>query len=145
MPERIVNFDDIADKGKVLTYFRNLRGKHRVSVVRYRRRRSDQQNAYMWGVVLPYVAAGFQEAWGESLTSEEVHEFLKKAFLPTRTIVDKRTGEEVAIPATTTRLSTVEFMEYIERIAKFSAERLGVAIPLPNEITSDKARARVGA
>lgn len=132
--DRIVDFSNPVEKAKELSHFRSLEGKHRVSDVKYRKRRSDSQNAYMWAVVVPYVAAGLQEAWGENLSPDDVHEFLKSAFLPKREIVNHVSGE-VAFSFTnsTTRLTTAEFTEYLERIAQFAAEKLSVVIPLPNE------------
>lgn len=133
MNDVIIDFDCPIETARVLTFFRNLRGKHRVTVVKQRRRRSDAQNRYMWGVAIPYVASGIQKAYGEAISSEEVHEYLKNTFLGGRTMINKKTGEMIVIPASSAKLSTTEFMEYIERIAKFAAESLSVAIPFPNE------------
>lgn len=131
--ERIVNFDNHVEKAKVLGYFRNLTGKHRLTVVKHRKRRSDQANAYMWAVCVPYVAAGLQEACGEQLSNDEVHEFLKNRFLA-KPIVNRHTGESIGntVPSSAA-LTTEQFFKYIEDIAKFAAEYLNTVIPLPNE------------
>jgi hypothetical protein len=133
MAERIVNFSDGVQKGGVLGYIRNLTGFYRLTIVRLRNRRSDAQNRYYWGVVVPYVAAGMLEAWGEELTDDQIHFFLKSQFLA-KPIIDHNTGEERGITeqASSAKLTTVEFIEYVERIAKFAAESLHVAIPEPD-------------
>ena len=134
MAERVVNFDDPADKAKVLGYVRTLAGKWRVEITRYRHRRSDAQNKYLWGCVYKFVAAGIEEAWGESLTDEEVHIMLKNMFLA-KPIVNRKTGEVIGqtFPSSAV-LDTAQFGKYIDGITKFAAESLGVEIPAAGEI-----------
>jgi hypothetical protein len=85
-------------------------------------------------VVYPYVAQGMHDQWGDTITSDEAHIFCKGRFL-SRPIVNRETGQEmgVAFPSTT-KLTTTEFKEYIEKIARFAAESLGVVIPAPGDI-----------
>lgn len=133
MPERICNFDDPRETAKVLTYVLTLKGKWRVGFVRERKRRSDAQNKYLWGVCYPYVAAGLLEAWGEARTDDEVHIFLKDKFL-SKPLIDRRTGEIGGKTFPSSRILTVpEFCVYVDSIIKFAAESLNVAIPAPDE------------
>ena len=64
-------------------------------------------------------------------TEQELHDILK-AYIPKKTIpFTKKDGSiiNVAVPRSTTELSTAEFSEYIERIrAKFAME-FGIIIP----------------
>jgi hypothetical protein len=53
--------------------------------------------------------------------------FLKKQ------IVNENTGEVLETIGSTTKLSTTEFNEYIDRISQFAAEFLGVEIMPPNK------------
>lgn len=133
MPERVVNFSDATEKSKVLSYIRTLGGKYRVLIAKDRQTRSKKQNAYLWGVAYPFVASGLQEAWGETLNNDEVHEFLKDRFL-SKPVVNRKNGELMGKTKGSSKvLNTKEFTEYLEQIFKFSAESLGVTIPLPNE------------
>lgn len=101
-----------------------------VTIRKKRKRRSTEQNRYYWGVVVPLIQSGLKEI-GEFVTIEDTHEILKIKFLR-RQRVDENTGEVIfERTASTADLSTVEFLEYIERCALFAAEWLGVTIPEP--------------
>jgi len=94
-------------------------------------RRSNQQNRYYWGLVVPMIRKGIKEL-GTDLTHEETHEFLKSRFNKDE-LVNPGTGEMVEIPLSTTRLTKSEFGEYIENIQRFASEFLGLVIPDPGE------------
>src|SRR5687767_13043141 len=86
---------------------------------RCRNQRSLSQLAYYWAVVLVDVAAGMSEAWGETVTPEQVHEFCRNAFLA-RDIINRNTGEVrgQTVPSTSS-LDTNEFSEYLDKIFRF--------------------------
>lgn len=113
---------------------------HRVEVVikRARKQRSSAQNAYYWGVVVPYVLRAFIDL-GNPLTEgnkddhELIHQFLKDRFLRNGEQITDADGVVYDLSSSTTRATTVEFMEYIDRIISFAAESLNCAIPAPNE------------
>lgn len=97
-----------------------------------RKKRSDPQNRYYWGVVVEMIRAGMKEM-GDVVTPEQVHEFLKWRFLREQR-VDESTGEVLyEYAGSTAKLKTVEFGEYIEKCCQFAAEYLGVSIPLPQQ------------
>lgn len=108
-----------------------------ITVAKKVKHRSDNQNAYLWAVVYPCVLQGLIDV-GYDLDrndTESVHDWCKKEFLESRKIgkkdVTNAWGEFISMPASTTRLSTEEFNQYIERIGQFAAEYLSVAIPAP--------------
>ena len=76
-------------------------------------KRSDQQNAYYWGVYLPIIA----EETGERDTNR-LHELFKGKFL-TEGIEDVL-GEKVRIKKSTTKLSKADFSKYIMAIEEFT-------------------------
>ncbi len=89
-----------------------------------RKKRSLDENAYMWGVVIPMLA----EACGYGTTAEDyemVHEGLKEKFL--------RVNDGSSLPSvrSTASLNTVEFEKYMDQCRQFGDE-MGVVIPLPN-------------
>lgn len=90
--------------------------------------RSKRQNALYWGVYVPALVeyTGFDGA--------EVHEILKARFLSRSVEIIAPDGAviEACIAPSTTRLTTVQFGEFLERVRAFAAE-LGVYIPDPGE------------
>jgi len=99
-------------------------------IVKKKARRSTQQNRYYWGVVVWMVRHRLIEL-GHRFTPEDVHAFLKDKF--NGTDISNDDGEVVAwIGQSTTSLNKSEFGEYIDKIAEWSSEYLGVYIPPPN-------------
>lgn len=113
---------------------------HGIEVIfqRKRNRRSSQQNRYYHGVVIPMVLNAFIDL-GHDLQSgnaghhEMIHEILKERFLDNGIELSDANGEVIEGPCSTTRCTTVDFMEYLERIAQWAAEALNIVIPEPNE------------
>lgn len=97
-----------------------------------RKIRSLPQNAYYHAIMVPMVKEGLRGAgYDEVKTNNDAHEVLKVLFLK-REIVNKETGQLITtIPGSSADLSTVEFKDYMERIAQWAAEFLGVYIPPP--------------
>ena len=99
-----------------------------ITVEVYRKKRSREQNAYLWGVVYPTIQTAIQESRGEDYSCDDIHEWFRDKYLPKRVITIK--GEtKVARPSTTT-LDVKEFGEYLDRIICFCAEN-GIVIPDP--------------
>lgn len=99
------------------------------------KRRSNDQNAYYWGVVLPCMLQGFIDAGHTGLNIDDCHDYVKATWLSKgKEIINPKTGEVKIISKTTTILSTTEMMELIEEIARFCAEILNVVIPEPSPI-----------
>ena len=94
-------------------------------------KRSDQQNRYYFGIVVPLVQKGIKDL-GTELTKEETHEFLKAKFNYTE-ITNEETGEYVQVPRSTTILNKEMFSEYIAKIQQFAAEFLNINIPDPGQ------------
>lgn len=97
---------------------------------RFRKARSQNQNAYYWKVVVHLV----KDAMGED-DDEAAHEVLKfECNSEMRTIGKGEDRREYRHPLSTALLSTVEFEAYTERCRKFAAQFFGIYIPLPNEV-----------
>lgn len=97
----------------------------RITVERFRNRRSDEANAYYWGVVVPMI----QDAIGEE-DPETVHEMLKAEFNYEILAIGNK---EIRKVKSTAKLDTKEFSEYVERVRKFASEFLSLYIPDPGE------------
>lgn len=87
-------------------------------------KRSESQNNYYWGVVLPLIS----ESTGHSIN--EMHEIMKRLHLPPKIV--RYRGREIKMPNSTATLTKSDFVEYVERI-KVEAADLGVNIPSPEE------------
>lgn len=103
-----------------------------LTIEKKKKKRSLSQNAYYFGVVCSLVKNGMNE-FGSEYDIEETHEFLKSRF-NLKEVVNTNTGEVTKIPFSTTKLNTIEFMTYIERIQRFASEELGIIIPDPEPI-----------
>ena len=91
-------------------------------------KRTNEQNKYYWGVVIPILADFFGHDSVESM-----HEDLKLEFNPVPSKIDPKK----IIGGTTTKLSTVDFYSaedsYIERICRWAASEYSIFIPPPKK------------
>lgn len=118
---------ELVDPASFKDALKLISGEVRLTVERRRDKRSNQQNAYLWGVVYPAVREGLMEQ-GFDFTMEEVHEAMKWKFLQKH-----EEGIELPTVRSTTSLTTVEFSEYKEKIQRWAAEYLHKDIPDPQE------------
>lgn len=107
-----------------------------VTVERKRNKRSQNQNAYYWGVVVKMICEAMNDA-GENVTPDEVHGFLKFRYLRVQKI-DEETGEVIyEFGRSTQKLNTVEFALYLDNCIQFAAHYLNIAIPPPYTCTDE--------
>jgi hypothetical protein len=96
--------------------------------------RSNNQNNFYWGVVLPLIQKGLLDATGELRSNDNIHyNILLPLFAPTNEIINIDTGECINERLTSSEMTTTQFCEYIIEIQKWAAEFLGIDIPSPNE------------
>lgn len=113
-----------------------------VEIKRKRKRRSTVQNAYYWSVCLPEILQGMVDLGNEKLQVgnhehiESVHFYMKHQLLSNGETFIDTDGVEHKLEPSTSKLTTVEFEEYLDRVRQWAAEYLGVVIPLPNEQTN---------
>lgn len=104
---------------------RKLEGEYvRVSIEKWKEKRSDNQNRYYWGVVLKMLS----DKTGHH--PDELHEAFIKKFLSHKVILGEVVSER------SSSLTTTEFEEYMSKIRTFAShpdEGLNTFIPLPNE------------
>jgi hypothetical protein len=97
-----------------------------------KKKRSNNQNAYYWAILLPITQNAIRDMWGEVWSIEKVHEFYKLHFNYIEK-VNQQTGEVVKIPKSTTENTTTQQEEYHAQIREFLFEWFNVTAPLPNE------------
>jgi hypothetical protein len=103
-----------------------------IKIEKAKKKRSNPQNSYLWGVVVPIVQNTIKEV-GHTLTKEQTHDLLKLKFLKEILIVDESTGETIERIKSTTELSTSQMMDYFAGIREWIFDFFGVAIPEPNQ------------
>ena len=95
---------------------------------KFKKKRSLEQNSYYWSVLIGILSREF------GYETEEMHMVLREKFL--RIHDDKH--PDFVIAKSTTKLTTVEFVEYIEKIQRWAAEKHQIYLPDPNEeVTED--------
>lgn len=97
-----------------------------VTVEKLKHPRTNSQNRYYWGCVVHEIA----KHTGHD--PEQIHELLKLRFSPRWHFQTDRMG--ASIPTSTTRLDTLEFVEYTDKCRMWANEFLGLQIPLPGEV-----------
>jgi len=102
---------------------------------RKKKHRTTSQNSYYWAVVVPmileeFVNLGNDLQVGNKEHTELVHGMLKDMFLLAKEVTDAD-GVAIKLHPTTKDLTTFEFMEYLEKVCQFAAERLQLVIPAP--------------
>ena len=120
---------------RVISFLSNLNIEKpwEITIEPYRKKRSLSQLRLMW-LWIGEVAEHVREHTG--MDSEDVHAFLKEKFLPPRII--EIAGEAVEY-RTTTKLTTAEMSEYMDRIYAWATTELGLLLPLPEEYMRDAA------
>lgn len=106
-------------------YFRNMicgyedTDKVRITVEKERGTRSQNQNKYYWGKVLPEIGKHI----GERV--EDLHDIFRSRFLRRKRVWR---GGEITMVRSTSELTSDEFAEYLQQIIQEGAE-LGVVVP----------------
>ena len=109
-------------------------GKYTVAIKRATRKRTNNQNDWLWGVVYPRLQQGLIDAGWEIVDIEQVHELCKSNFAA-QDLINPTTGEVVSLPSSTAKMTTTQFTTYVDKIRSFAGEYLNITIPDPNEQT----------
>ena len=105
-------------------------GRYRVRVDRFKKR-SNQQNRYFHGQVIPLVFEGLRDAGFDTVrTYEDAKTVIKSLFLKKSITNDVETFEFIRDTHT---LTTIEFMEFISDVQRWAVEYLSITIPDPNQ------------
>ena len=107
-----------------------LKGRYRLTIERYRRSKSNPQLRWLYGQVYPIVLKGLTDAGWEFTTIAEVDEYCKSMFA-SREVLNRHTGEIMAVPGLKRDMTTTEMMTYVDAIRDWAAEWLKINIPEP--------------
>lgn len=135
-----IEFVSLVHGGKLVPHVRNaimvalsgMEGKLvRITISESKRRRSNKQNDFYWGYVIPIVKAMFIEQ-GNDIDNDGVHEYLKMHVSGLKEVIKDPSGVRKSIVLQSRKLNTHDWEDYITKIRVWAAE-FGVQIPFPNE------------
>lgn len=137
-----IYFGDIDEQGKLkihnntgfLNDLHDLAGKKIRLTIERAAKRSNPQNNYFHGVVIPIVKAHLLDlGWREAKSNEWVKNYIKFNCL-IKEIHNEESGEVIKSLGETAGLSKSEFCDFIADVQLWSAETLGLIIPDPGEV-----------
>lgn len=118
----VLKNDDI--KKNCINHIQSLDGVYRVTIDKYKKDRTKAQNSLMWmwlGII--------SNDTGES--PENLHEIFKLRFLGTEKI--QSMGYSIEIPKSTTKLTTQEFTDYLDKIEGLALS-IDIRLPHPQDL-----------
>lgn len=122
------------DISKLNQWFLNAPdGQYRIEITRLRRKRTLDQNGWLFGCIYPMLLKALNDAGWEFVTVHQVHEFFKN-LLGKQQFINHHTGEIVELPQSTAEMDTVMFATYCDRLRDYGREFLNVEIPDPNKL-----------
>lgn len=104
--------------------------------------RSDNQNAFYWGVILPIISEYQQGIVGTKRDLERLHDDLLIKFELVGEGVNEA-GTPVYYVNSTTQMTTTQFEDYLEKIRAYFAENESLILPLPNEVEPVETRVKI--
>ena len=123
----LIDFANEDDKKRLFGVLKKLKGKHSISIEKFRDGRSGNQNRYYWGIIVNGLASEF------GYFRDEIHQLLRQKFLG-YTRQNPISGKTEQFVRSTTDLNTEEMEEYLESIRVWALSEFSVYLPLPNEI-----------
>lgn len=133
MHETVVHITDskITNATAVRKFFNELKDGRYLITAKSIKRRSLQQNAYLHGVVIPMVYEGLRNNGFDEVRDHEDAKLIIKALFLKKKISNGI--ETIEIIQETSKLTTIEMVQFVDEVIKWSAEYLNVQIPLPGE------------
>lgn len=125
----------VQNKTPFTKFIRGLKdGKHLLERSNYNKR-SNQQNRYLHGVLIPEFRKAMVNCGYDTLKNDvQAKRVLKSMFLK-RQLINKETGEVIEYIQDTSDCSKEELNILIDEVIKFAAEEMSYQIPYPNEQT----------
>ncbi|MDB5288573.1 MAG: hypothetical protein JWR05_3522 [Mucilaginibacter sp.] len=111
----------------------DFKGKEVRITVERKSKRSNPQNSYFHGVIIPIVKAHLIDlGWKDAKSTEWVKNYIKYNCLIIET-ENEDTGEVVKTLGETSSLTKPEFMEFVADVQQWAIEKLGLQIPDPGQ------------
>jgi hypothetical protein len=109
-------------------------GRWVVTIAKYKKKRSNNQNRFYFGNFIASQIECFQERWGETYRQEQVHDWNKANFWADSHI-NEDTGEVIMKPASSTDNNTIEWEEKLEKIRQWFRQNMDWELPFPLQQT----------
>lgn len=103
-----------------------------ITIDKVKKKRSNNQNAFYWGVLIPLMQQGAKDTWGESWSVDKAHKHLSKLFVFHES-VNIKTGLITQTPKSTTELTTTDWEVYVTEIRIYLLENFDIDAPEPNQ------------
>ena len=103
-----------------------------ITIERQRKKHSDIQRGYYFGVIVSLIREAIFNEWGERMDSNEVHELLKTN-CNWKEKTNKNTGEIIKVAGSIKQHTTSEQEDFHEDCRRWALEWFNIIIPLPNE------------
>lgn len=121
------------NRNQILETIKSFEGKDLlITFEKPKKQRSNNQNRYYHGVLIPILQNCIKESWGEIWSREKTHDFCKLQFNFIER-VNESTGEIVRVPKSTTENTTTDQEDLHFEIRNFIREWFNTEVPLPNE------------
>lgn len=117
-------------KEKAISYIERIDKEMICEVRKDKRNRSTVQNAYYW-----FLLTMLETETGND--KDDLHEYFKYMILDNGTVSIAVFETKIPIRPSTTKLTTLEFEDYLEKIRVFASRELGIFLPKPNETEYD--------
>ena len=119
-------------KEKAISYIERIDKDMLCEIRKDKRNRSTVQNAYYW-----FLLTMLEQDTGND--KDDLHEYFKFEFLIPNLITINFGKNDIPIADTlsTTKLTTLEMEDYLEKIRVFASRELGCFLPLPGETIHD--------
>lgn len=111
----------------------NLKGIDlQVTIEKLHSKRSNAQNRYLFGVVIPVIKRWFKDTQGENFNSDDIRAYIYHKVLGSQVEFKTILGEEVFVikEKRFSQMTTVEFSEAKDKVQLYFGE-LGLEIPDP--------------
>lgn len=121
------------NRNLVLTAIKSFEGKEVVITIdRLKKKRSNNQNAFYWGCLVPLMQQGAKDLWGEVWSIDKAHKHLSNKFVFHESI-NQSTGEITQTPKSTTELTTTGWEIFMTEIRIYLLQDFDIDAPEPNQ------------
>lgn len=103
-----------------------------LTIDKAKKKRSNNQNAFYWGCLIPLMQQGAKDIWGENWSIDKAHKHLSGKFVFHES-VNQKTGEITHTHKSTTELTTTDWEVYVTEIRIYLLSDFDINAPEPNQ------------
>lgn len=103
-----------------------------ISIAESQRKRTLRQNRYWFGILRKHVVPVFRD-YGDNWDEFSVHEYVMKQ-LGYQEILTDHKGNDFVSRTSSSKFTTKQWEDYMQRARAYLATEHGIGLPLPNEV-----------